>query len=837
MGPKDKPWHARNLSPLAFRPRKADFRISVFIDDPTLNLYTSLNYKAGDLFRRKDSTMFRCRSVIWMLLVLILPILCSGLPASYAIDVGGTIDDDTTWIPAESPYMVVGNIKISAGATLTIQPGVTVMFQENIRAETGFYIRVDGTLTAQGTATAPIVFTSENKAFRWGGIVYMDISKDWDEDTSTGCIIDHCIIEYAGNSTIYGTAAITTFSAQPYLANSTIRYTPSIGIAATDILFAQSPSGQLRIVANHIHNHAEGIRLAVEGALIENNYFIDNSQAMVIQTSSNNIIVRNNTIVNTQRDIQGDGINVSLDDDDNDNGIAGYAWEQTSGLPIELDNPRSPLATFIAPDVGASVETLVFDLMVTDDGGQTDTESLEIKVFGTNEPPVANAGADQNVQQGLNTVLNAAGSFDPDYGIKSYQWEQIEGTGVTLDSTTAINPSFSAPTDVPNEGETLTFQVTVKDTGDQEDTDTVDVRVYKVNIPPLANAGGDIYAASGVVVQLDGSGSVDPDGSIASYAWVQTEGTPVTLDGSDTARPSFLGPDAGPLGEELIFEMTVEDTGTPRIESSDTITVTVFEDNIPPFAVPGNSLKVFQGETARLLAFNSYDPDPRSDVTIENNLLSSAAQTAGLINISLAVVDAVYDVNIIANQFEAISDDGLAIYLYSWPPGITDPDIRVSDNWYGSDDAEVIEQLVFDGKDDFILPEIEVNPALEVPDTVGSALTYPPLANAGPDTSTPTDVEVTLDGSGTYDPENIATYAWTQLDGPVVQLKNPASTSASFIAPLGGNEGQTLTFQLRVSIEGAFYDTDKAVVNVVPDENPSTVEKGDFLGCFINSIQ
>ena len=170
-------------------------------------------------------------------------------------------------------------------------------------------------------------------------------------------------------------------------------------------------------------------------------------------------------------------------------------------------------------------------------------------------------------------------------------------------------------------------------------------------------------------------------------------------------------------------------------------------------------------------------------------------------------------------------------------PGITDPDIRVSDNWYGSDDAEVIEQLVFDGKDDFILPEIEVNPALEVPDTVGSALTYPPLANAGPDTSTPTDVEVTLDGSGTYDPENIATYAWTQLDGPVVQLKNPASTSASFIAPLGGNEGQTLTFQLRVSIEGAFYDTDKAVVNVVPDENPSTVEKGDFLGCFINSIQ
>jgi hypothetical protein len=772
-----------------------------------------------------------------MLLVSIFPLLCSGLPASHAIDVGGTIDDDTTWIPAESPYMVVGNIKISAGATLTILPGVTVMFQENTRAETGFYIRVDGTLTAQGTATAPIVFTSENKAFRWGGIVYMDISKDWDEDTSTGSIIDHCIIEYAGNSTIYGTAAVTTFSAQPYIANSTIRYTPSIGIAATDILTAQSPSGQLRIVANHIHNHAEGIRLAIEGALIENNYFINNSQAMVIQTSSNNILVRDNTIVNTQSDIQGDGINLSLDKDDNDNGIAGYAWEQTSGLPIELDNPRSPLASFIAPDVGDSVETLVFDLMVTDDGGQTDTESLEINVFGNNEPPVANAGADQRVQTGQNTVLNAAGSFDPDSGIKSFQWEQIEGSPVPLLSASdVVSPTFTAPV-VPDEGATLTFQVTVTDHGGLQDTGTVDVQVYNSNIPPLANAGADIYAVSGGVVQLDGSNSSDPDGSIRSYAWVQTKGTPVTLDGADTARPSFLGPDAGPLGEELVFEMTVEDTGTPRIESSDTITVTVFEENIPPFAVSENSINVFQGETARLSAFNSFDPDPRSDVTIENNLLSSAAQAAGLINISLAVVDAVYDVNITANQFKAISENGLAIYLYSWPPGITDPGIRVSGNWYGSDDAEVVAQLIFDGKDDFMLPEIAVNPALEVPDTVGSALTYPPLANAGPDTTTPTDVEVTLDGSETYDPENIATYAWTQLDGPVVPLKNPASVSTSFIAPLGGSEGQTLTFQLRVSIGGAFYDTDETVVNVVPDEDPSIVEKGDFFGCFINSTK
>jgi len=780
--------------------------------------------------------MFRYSVAIWLFLALILPIFCSGLPASHAIDVGGTIDDDTTWIPAESPYMVVGNIRIFAGATLTIQPGVTVIFQEDIRSETGLYIRVDGTLTARGTVTAPIVFTSENKASRWGGIVYMDSSKDWDEDTSTGCIIDHCIIEYAGNTTTYGTAAITTFSAQPYITNSTIRYSPSIAIAANDILTAQSPSGQLRIVANHIHNHAEGIRLSLEGALIENNYFIDNSQAIILQTSSNNIIVRNNTIVNTQPDIQGDGITLSLGNDENDNGIAGYAWEQTSGLPIELDTPRSPLATFIAPDVGDSVETLVFDLTVTDDDGQTDTESLEISIYGTNQPPVASAGADQRVQEDTTVLLNAAGSIDSDFGIKSYQWAQTNGPSVTLSSTNVVNPSFTAPV-VPVEGATLTFEVTVTDQGDLQATDTVDILVYKDNSPPIADAGDDFFSASSVLVQLNGSNSIDPDGGIISYAWDQTAGPPVTLEGADTARPRFLTPAAGVSGEELIFEITVEDTGSPKLENKDTVSVTVFGEKIPPFAVTDSSLRIMQGETARLLAFNSFDSDRRSEVTIENNLLNSEAETAGLINISQATNDAAYDIHIIDNQFGVLSENGLALYLYNWPPGTVDPDIRLAGNWWGSTADEDIKQLIYDGADDFTLPEIDVEPAAMAPDGVGSSMAYPPMANAGPNTSTPTDVEVTLDGSGTYDPENIATYAWTQLDGPVVQLKNPSSINASFIAPLGGNEGQTLTFQLRVSIEGAFYNTDETVVNVVPDENTSIVEKGDFFGCFINSIQ
>ena len=174
--------------------------------------------------------------------------------------------------------------------------------------------------------------------------------------------------------------------------------------------------------------------------------------------------------------------------------------------------------------------------------------------------------------------------------------------------------------------------------------------------------------------------------------------------------------------------------------------------------------------------------------------------------------------------------------MYNWPIGITDPDIGLSGNWWGSDDAEVIEQLIFDGKDDFNLPEIEAIPAASPPVSVGSTLTYPPIVKAGPDSNASADVEVTLDGSGTYDPDSIATYKWTQQSGPVVTLKNPASDSPSFVAPFGGEDGESLIFQLRVSIDGAYDDTDEAVVNIEPDQELPTVDIDNWRGCFINAI-
>jgi hypothetical protein len=95
------------------------------------------------------------------------------------------------------------------------------------------------------------------------------------------------------------------------------------------------------------------------------------------------------------------------------------------------------------------------------------------------------------------------------------------------------------------------------------------------NRAPTASAGFNQTVMSGVAVTLNGSLSIDADGSIASYAWTQTAGTvTVTLSSTSIAQPTFAAPQVL-ASTPLTFSLVVtDDDGAVSTAATTIVTVT-----------------------------------------------------------------------------------------------------------------------------------------------------------------------------------------------------------------------------------------------------------------------
>ncbi len=113
----------------------------------------------------------------------------------------------------------------------------------------------------------------------------------------------------------------------------------------------------------------------------------------------------------------------------------------------------------------------------------------------------------------------------------------------------------------------------------------------------------------------------------------------------------------------------------------------------------------------------------------------------------------------------------------------------------------------------------------------GGTTNMAPSASAGTDQSVAEQSTVTLDGTGSSDPEGSAlTYAWTQMGGVSVTLSGGNTSQASFDSPdVGIGSNTTLSFQLRVTDpQGAVgTDTIDVVVNGVTNTDPVVDAGGD----------
>ena len=193
----------------------------------------------------------------------------------------------------------------------------------------------------------------------------------------------------------------------------------------------------------------------------------------------------------------------------------------------------------------------------------------------SNTAPVANAGSDQSVSSAASVTLDGTSSSDTDNDSLTYSWTQTAGTSVTLSSSTASQPTFTAPTlSFGDSNLSLVFSLVVNDGTEDSTADTVTITVTSpANSSPVANAGPDQTVSAGATVTLDGTSSSDADGHSLSYAWTQTSGTSVTLSSSTASQPAFTAPTAAST-TTLIFSLVVTDTESAD-SSADTVTITV----------------------------------------------------------------------------------------------------------------------------------------------------------------------------------------------------------------------------------------------------------------------
>ncbi|MDJ0610616.1 MAG: PKD domain-containing protein, partial [Kiloniellales bacterium] len=111
------------------------------------------------------------------------------------------------------------------------------------------------------------------------------------------------------------------------------------------------------------------------------------------------------------------------------------------------------------------------------------------------------------------------------------------------------------------------------------------ILLSNVNAPPVADAGPDQHlecaGPAGTPVELNGSGSSDPDGDALIYAWSLTEVPPVSaaaLDDPTAAKPSFNADRLGDYTATLVVNDGTVDSGP------DVVAVAV-EDSLAPGVV------------------------------------------------------------------------------------------------------------------------------------------------------------------------------------------------------------------------------------------------------------
>ena len=451
-----------------------------------------------------------------------------------------------------------------------------------------------------------------------------------------------------------------------------------------------------------------------------------------------------------------------------------------------------------------------------------------------NQLPVANAGPDQAIVENNTAVLNGTASHDPDGTILSFVWS-IGGVQIASEPTAVVGPLAVG---------VHTVTLTVTDRNGASVSDDMILTVF-ANLPPVVNAGPDRTVDYTQLVTFDGTGTTDPEGDALTYVWSVDYCLAASGAGPGGPAPTETAPGIFPNCPDFATGPTPTDG--PFVVGAHTVTLTVTDShgasatdemiltvtNDPPVADAGLDQTVQTLDSVTLNGSGSSDPE--NDIkfytwSIDGTLLNASGPTpvvgpfdAGVYTITLTVSD--------GGGGEA-TDQMVLTVLNRAPVADAGPDrtanhaqtVTLAGSGSDPEGSALSYAWTLNGLPIAAVANPTVGPfeigvhtlTLTVTDDHGATATdsmsvtvtnAPPLANAGPDQTVNHAQTVTLDGSGSSDPEGGAlTYTWS-VDG--VQ----AATGASPV--IGPFAVGIHTVTLTVTDDHGATATDNMVVTVV----------------------
>jgi len=531
---------------------------------------------------------------------------------------------------------------------------------------------------------------------------------------------------------------------------------------------------------------------------------------------------------------------------DFDDDTLSYQWRQIGGSNVEILNPDTPEPNF-APAVE---DVYYFELSVFDGSNYSPPDSVMIVVG--NRAPFADAGEDRSCEPRQEVELNGSASYDLDAEDSlSYSWSQISGPNVEL-----LDPNTQTPRFTPNLIGEYVFELIVNDGADQSLPDTVTV---------ICRIGSETDAY--------GYHWIDSDSKWGpNYNWIDIQETGTSITGLEYSFEGYVGP--FPIGFDFNFygniykqfyvqsngaisfnagELSYQNEPIPTVDEYNNMiawmwtymyatetskiyyqqfgifTVIQFVDYELGFGGYVNAEVIIHRSGKIVIQYKNFSDDAylyQNTIGIESANGTTGTQVSYnnrdylhgelLIEFSIGpptrpIADAGPDQHVAESQMITLDGSGSFVYdpcevlEYEWDQlegpavDLTNP-TSMHPSFTPEAEGEYRFELVVIGTEDFSEPD-------EVLVLVGNQA---PVAEVGSNKAARVSSRVTLDASGSYDPDLIdeLSYKWTQLEGPEVNLRNADTATPYFTCEEEG------LYVFEVVVSDGFVDSAPRTIEV-----------------------